>query len=184
MAASAGAELGCFFGRLTVRGSRNSRAGERFSVVAALVASSVGVFAGGMAPVASCTCPACASWPVNLDTVSFNSSIKTHPTRPSPEATTIETSANRAQTCNASPPLIRATGGIRSFAGKRSVAGEARCGGAVGSEYREGSICRLNCRPKFCGFSKSLFYLVGVAGFEPATPSSRTRCATRLLLTT
>ena len=28
-----------------------------------------------------------------------------------------------------------------------------------------------------------LRYLVGVAGFEPATPSSRTRCATRLRYT-
>ena len=30
---------------------------------------------------------------------------------------------------------------------------------------------------------KSLILLVGVAGFEPATPSSRTRCATRLRYT-
>ncbi|CDX18700.1 hypothetical protein MPLB_1730004 [Mesorhizobium sp. ORS 3324] len=28
-----------------------------------------------------------------------------------------------------------------------------------------------------------LFFLVGVAGFEPATPSSRTMCATRLRYT-
>src|SRR6266699_6688540 len=32
-------------------------------------------------------------------------------------------------------------------------------------------------------FQKALILLVGVAGFEPATPSSRTRCATRLRYT-
>jgi hypothetical protein len=101
MAGSAGAELGCFFGRLAVRGSRNSRAGERFSGIAALVASFVGGVFGGMEPVASGTSSACVSRLVNLDRVSFNSSIKVHPTRPSAKATIIETSTNRAKTCNA-----------------------------------------------------------------------------------
>jgi hypothetical protein len=32
----------------------------------------------------------------------------------------------------------------------------------------------------FSGSDKLLKTLVGVAGFEPATPSSRTRCSTRL----
>jgi hypothetical protein len=35
-------------------------------------------------------------------------------------------------------------------------------------------------RPRRAIFAKLLECLVGVAGFEPATPSSRTRCSTRL----
>src|SRR5438876_11443290 len=40
-----------------------------------------------------------------------------------------------------------------------------------------------NCRDARGQFPKALILLVGVAGFEPATPSSRTRCATRLRYT-
>jgi hypothetical protein len=42
---------------------------------------------------------------------------------------------------------------------------------------------RATCRVQIPGFHNALILLVGVAGFEPATPSSRTRCATRLRYT-
>ena len=45
-------------------------------------------------------------------------------------------------------------------------------------------ICSADSYSTTCGGSGLLFgNLVGVAGFEPATPSSRTRCATRLRYT-
>ena len=45
-------------------------------------------------------------------------------------------------------------------------------------------ICGADSYSTTCGGSGLLFgNLVGVAGFEPATPSSRTRCATRLRYT-
>jgi hypothetical protein len=105
MTGSAGTELG----RLTVCGSCNLGAGGSFAVDV-LFASSLGGFVERMPTVASRTSLSCPSWLAILDTVSFNSSTKAHPTRPRPAATTIETSAARAQTCNANPSLVRANG--------------------------------------------------------------------------
>jgi hypothetical protein len=106
---SAGTELGC----LTVCGSCSFPAGGRFCVDA-FFASSLGVFVASMPNrVASGTSPSplCPSWLAILDTVSFNSSIKVHPARPSPAATTIETRAVRAQACMPIPSLIRGPNG-------------------------------------------------------------------------
>src|SRR5262249_53509954 len=49
-----------------------------------------------------------------------------------------------------------------------------RCGSLF--LHRIGLSPTTPCRPPG---AQSLISLVGVAGFEPATPSSRTRCATR-----
>lgn len=44
-------------------------------------------------------------------------------------------------------------------------------------------FCGDICGEPKCQIANPLFFLVGVAGFEPATPSSRTMCATRLRYT-
>lgn len=64
-------------------------------------------------------------------------------------------------------PSARAGG--RLFAANALHAGEARCETVGISTGRRNS-----------GSANLLKYMVGVAGFEPATPSSRTRCSTRL----
>src|SRR6266568_241067 len=67
-------------------------------------------------------------------------------------------------------------------------AGVGQNGGHAGSERP--MCCLFRAAPvgqpvgvTIAYFQKALILLVGVAGFEPATPSSRTRCATRLRYT-
>src|SRR5712691_9315603 len=61
-------------------------------------------------------------------------------------------------------------------------AGAGQNGGHAGNAF-SGSVrcavcsvqhCRATCRVTIAYFQKALILLVGVAGFEPATPSSRT----------
>ena len=53
----------------------------------------------------------------------------------------------------------------------------------VGSIARSSGMGGQSVRRRLSGPANFLIFLVGVAGFEPATPSSRTMCATRLRYT-
>src|SRR5690606_25625687 len=68
-----------------------------------------------------------------------------------------------------------------------AIAGRARMVANAGKILMKAGPCACCLfRQAFRGgeiLSKALILLVGVAGFEPATPSSRTRCATRLRYT-